>query len=235
MYVAPPCFAKRTQHQMSSEVATESPGGEPINELCRNVDAIAELHTCLTSSSDNFFRLRLLQAMEGPLREADIERMSAVSAINEHHRHLDRLFGFGLVRLVETSGEPYYERSRLAEKSIDTVGNLERRLGKEAAQTVYSASLGPDAILLFLKICGDQKEADLGLLRIRYTPVEIRRLSLSLPRVIEGSSAVFKLNEAGLLVYRDDGHIYMPPILARSLYQYLRELYGAVKASPTAD
>jgi hypothetical protein len=46
------------------------------------------------------------------------------------------------------------------------------------------------------------------------------------PRVIEGISAVDKLNEAGLLVYRDDDHIHMQPTQARGFYQYLRELYA---------
>jgi hypothetical protein len=34
-----------------------------------------------------------------------------------------------------------------------------------------------------------------------------------------------KLNEAGLVVYRDDGYIYVRPVRARSFYSYLRKLY----------
>ena len=79
---------------------------------------------------------------------------------------------------------------------------------------------------LFLKIYGDSRDADWKQLQIRYTPVEIGRLSLFLPRVIEGVSAIDKLNEADLLAYRDDDHIHMHPKKARSFYQYLRELYS---------
>ena len=52
-----------------------------------------------------------------------------------------------------------------------------------------------------------------------------------LPRIIEGVSAVDKLNEAELLVYRDDDYVHMPPKKARSFYQYLRNLHGIVRAN----
>ena len=56
------------------------------------------------------------------------------------------------------------------------------------------------------------------------------RLSLFLPRSVEGISAVDKLNEAGLLVYQADNYIHMPPTKARSFYQYLQDLLEIVKA-----
>ena len=177
--------------------------------------------------------MRLLQAMEVPLGEADIERLRVESGINEYHRHLNRLLKFGLARLEKVDGEQRYVRTGLAERAINAVRELERRLDKEAARNVYSASLGPNSIRLSLRIYGDRREADWEQLRIRYTPVEIGRLSLFLPRVIEGVSAVDKLNEANLLVYRDDDHIHMQPKKARGFYQYLRQLYGIARADTT--
>ena len=117
-------------------------------------------------------------------------------------------------------------KTATGERAINAVREFERRSGKEAAESVYAASLGPNSIRLFLRIYGDRKEADWEQMRIRYTPAEVGRLSLFVPRVIEGVSAVDKLNEAGLLVYRDDDHIYMQPTQARGFYQYLRELYA---------
>ena len=117
-------------------------------------------------------------------------------------------------------------RTATGERAINAVREFERRSGKEAAESVYAASLGPNSIRLFLRIYGDRKEADWEQMWIRYTPAEVGRLSLFVPRVIEGISAVDKLNEAGLLVYRDDDHIHMQPTQARGFYQYLRELYA---------
>ena len=45
---------------------------------------------------------------------------------------------------------------------------------------------------------------------------------------VGGVSAIDKLNQAGLLAYRDDDHIHMNPSLARGFYQYLRELHSVV-------
>ena len=98
------------------------------------------------------------------------------------------------------------------------------------ARAIYSASLGPNSIRLFLKIYGDRREDDWEQLRVRYAPVEIGQLSLFLPRVIEGVSAIDKLNEANLLVYRDNYYIHMQPKKARSFYQYLPEPYAVAIA-----
>lgn len=215
---------------MAAEVATNEMAGELIRDIFKNADAVAELHAYLTSPRGDYFRLRLLQAMEVPLGEADIERLRIESGVNEHHRHVNRLLRVGLIRQEAIDGNQHYVRTGLAERAINAVRELERRLGREAAQSVFSASLGANSIRLFLRIYGDRREADWEQLRITYTPVEIGRLSLFLPRVIEGVSAVDKLNEAQLLVYGDDDHIHMRPIKARSFYQYLRDLYGIVRA-----
>ena len=56
-------------------------------------------------------------------------------------------------------------------------------------------------------------------------------MSLFLPRIIEGVSAVDKLSVGGLFIYSDDGYVYMPAVKARAFYRYLRELYEIVRAN----
>ena len=214
---------------IADDTATEELAGHLIQEVFRDAETVAELHACLTSPRGDNSRLRLLQAMETPIKEADIEQLRIESGVNEHHRHLNRLARFGLTRLEQPDGEQLYVRTSLAERAINAVRELERRLGKDAADTVYSASLGANSIRLFLRIYGDRRQADWEQLRIRYSAIEIGRLSLFLPRVIEGISAIDKLNEAQLLVYLDDDHIHMQPAKARAFYQYLRELYAISK------
>ena len=46
--------------------------------------------------------------------------------------------------------------------------------------------------------------------------------------MIEEISAIDRLNEADLLVYRDDGYVYMQPTKARGFYQYLQTLLEIV-------
>ena len=211
---------------IGNENITDELAGETIREIFKHADGIADLHACLTSPRGNCFRLRLLQAMEFSMDEKVIAFLRAQSGINEYHRHLHMLMTFGLIRVQEVDGEKQYIRTGLAERAINAVRELERRASKEAAKAIFSASLGPNSIRFFLRIYGDKTEASPDHLQIRYTPVEMGRLSLFLPRVIEGIAAVDKLNEADLAVYQDDNQIYVHPIKARSFYQYLRALHG---------
>jgi hypothetical protein len=205
--------------------------GKKIKEIFKNAEEIAELHGCLTSPRGDNFRLRLLQAMENPLEEAAIEQLKIQSGVNEYRRHLNRLLGFGLIRVEEIGGKKQCTRTSLGEKAINALREFERRVGEEASQAVYRASLGPNSIRFFLRVYGDKREASGADLQIRYTPAQLGRMSLFLPRAIEGFSAIDKLNEAGLTEYRDDNYIYMQPIKARSFYQYLQELYEITSAN----
>ena len=210
---------------MAGERVADELAGQKIKEIFGRAEEIAELHACLTSSRGDNFRVRLLQALEVVLDEKAIEQLRIESGVNEYHRHLNRLLGFGLVRLQETDSKRMYLRTGLGEKAINALRQFEIRINKEGAKAVYSATLGPNSIRLFLRIYGDCREADWDRLQITYTPVEIGRLSLFLPRTIEGISAIDKLNEAELLVYREDNHIHMQPVKARSFYQYLQGLH----------
>ena len=215
---------------MFGKSAPHGLAGKTIKEIFKNDEGIAELHACLISPRGDNFRLRLLQAMEIPLDEAVIEQLRIQSGINESRRHLNRLLKFGLIQVGEIDGKKRWTRTSLAENAINALREFERRVGKEATQAVYSASLGPNSIRFFLRIYGDKGETRGADLQVRYTPAEIGRMSLFLPRAIEGVSAIDKLNEADLLVYRDDNYIYMQPIKAHSFYQYLQELYEIASA-----
>ena len=204
--------------------------GDIIKEIFKTAEKIAELHTCLTSPRGDNFRMRLLHKLEVPLDETTIEELRAESGIREHHRHLNKLSMFGLIRAQEIDDKKQYVRTHLGEQAVNALRAFERRVGKEAAKTVYSASLGPNSIRFFLRVYGHRKKADWEHLQIKYGPAEIGKLSLFLPRSVEGLSAVDKLNEAELLVYEADNHIYMHSIRARSFYQYLQELLEIVKA-----
>ncbi len=216
---------------MAGEIENFDLAGKTIKEIFKSAEQIAELHACLTSPRGDNFRMRLLQSMEVPLDEADIERLRVESGVNEYHRHLHRLLGFGLVRKQETDGTGLYIRTALGETAVNAVREFERRMGSQIAQSVCSAALGPNSIRLFLRVYGDRREAQWDRLQVTYTPAEIGSLSLFLPRTIEGISAIDKLNEAGLLVYQDDNQIHMQPLRARSFYQYLHELYRIVAAN----
>jgi len=216
---------------MAGVNAADELAGKTIKEIFKKAEEIADLHACLTSPRGDNFRLRLLHAFEVPLDETAIEDRRAESGIQEYHRHLNKLLRFRLIRAEEISGKKQHIRTALGEQAVNALREFERRVGKEAAEALYSASLGPNSIRLFLRVYGDKKEANWEHLQIRYAPAEIGKLSLFLPRTIEGLSAIDKLSEADLLVYQDDNHIYMQPVKARSFYQYLQQLYKIVSES----
>ncbi len=209
--------------------------GQRIKEIFRAAPAIAELHACLTGGGGDNFRFRLLQAAETPLEEETIERIRAESQIKEYHRHFNALLKFGLMKLRDAGGPREYVRSASGESAVNVVREFEHRIGSPGAEAVHKASLGPNSIRLFLRVYGDNKKADWGHRQIRYEPAEVGRLSLFLPRVIEGISAIDKLNECGLLVYEEDGGVYMPAVKARSFYQYLQGLYEVLDTDWNAE
>ena len=182
---------------MASEDVRNQLAGRTIKDIFKNAEKTAELHGCLTSPRGDHFRLRLLQGAGAPLGEAAIERLRIESGVNEYHRHLNMLLRFGLVQKQETDGNTLYTRTPLGETAVNAVREFERRVGTEDAQAVYSAALGPNSIRLFLRVYGDRREVEWDRLQITYSPVEIGRLCLFLPRTIDGISAIDKLNRKG--------------------------------------
>ena len=204
--------------------------GHTIKEIFRQAQPIAELHACLTSPRGDYFRWHLLQAMEVPLDDSAVEKLRVESPVHEYHRHLNMLIRFGLIEVSVSEGSRQYVRTAPGENAINALRELERRVTPEAAAAIHSASFGPNSIRFFLRLYGNRGEANWELRQVRFTPAEVGKLSVFLPRAIEGISAIDKLHEAGLLEYRDDNYIYMPPTRARSFYQYLQELYAILHA-----
>lgn len=203
--------------------------GRAIKDIFRQAQPIAELHACLTSSRGNHFRWHLLQALEFPLDESAVEKLRVESSVHEYHRHLNMLRRFGLIEVRDGEKTQQYVRTALGERAINALREFDRRVTPEAAAAIHSASFGPHSIQFFLRLYGNRGEANWELRQVRFTPAEVGKLSVFLPRVIEGISAIDKLHEAGLLEYRDDNYIYMQPTRARSFYQYLQELYAILR------
>ena len=205
--------------------------GKTIKEVFLRAEQISDLHSCITSPRGDYFRLRMLQEMEVPTDEITIDKERLESGIQEYQRHLHKLIRLGLISQSDSDGQTKFTRTDLGEKAVNAVRELQRTIGKEDARMIYASALGPNSLRLFLRIYGNKPEEGREQAEGRYTPVEIGRLSRFLPRVIDGVSAVDRLSEAGLVVYCDDGYIYVRPVRARGFYRYLRELHEIVRAN----
>ena len=216
------------EYTMTSADSRGDLAGNTIKEVFGHADQVADLHACRTSRRGDYFRFRLLQQMESPMGEEAAERMRVESGVNEYHRHLHMLLRHRLARLVDGDGASSLVRTDLGESAVNAVRELERRIGVAQARSIYCASLGPNCLRLFLRIYGDTGKASWEHLQVTYSPADIARLALFLPRAIDGISAVDTLNEAQLVVYREDNRVYMQATRARAFYHYLKELYAIV-------
>ncbi len=214
--------------------ADEDLQGRLIKEVFARAEEIADLHATITSSRGDRFRARLLHVLESKVDTAAIQEMAEERGLREYRRHLNKLAKFSLIRVEPSAEGEEIIRTPLGEQAVNALRELERRLGIEEARSLYDASLGTNSIRLFLRIYSCEKGVDWDTLKVRFTPAEIGRLSLFLPRSIEGISAVDKLNEAGLVSYEDDGFIYMRPRRTRAFYQYLRSLLEILQGYPDA-
>ena len=210
-----------TGESVASELA-----GRTIKEIFRRAEELADLHACITSPRGGYFRFRLLQCAEEPMAQDAVEQLRLHSGVHEAHRHLQRLLQYGLLRVLEEAGEVRYVRTPAGERAINVLRAFERRVSEEESEPIFQASLGANSIRFFLRLYGDKAMGDWDRLPGTFTPGEMGRLSLFLPRAIEGVSAVDKLHEARLVVYLDDNRVHMHPAKARSFYQYLRELFS---------
>lgn len=208
--------------------------GKLIKEIFARAEEIADLHAAITSSRGDRFRARLLHALESKMDRAAIQEMLEGTGLREHRRHLNKLAKFGLIQIKSTAEGEEIVRIPLGEQAVNAIRDLERRLGTKEARLLYNAALGTNSIRLFLRLYSCEKGVEWEKLKVRFTPTEIGRMSLFLPRSIEGISAVDKLNEAGLAAYENNGFIYVRPKRARAFYQYLRSLLGILKARPDA-
>lgn len=216
---------------MTVSKAAQELAGKTIKDVFKRADDVAELHSALSSPRGDYFRLHLLQGPEDNFDKSMMEQGRVAAGVQEYHRHLNKLLRWELVVEREVNGRKTYARSATGETAVNAIRELQKSVGWEEARAIYASSLGPNSIRLFLQIYGDKQEGTWDHPEVRYTPAEIGRLSLFLPRVIEGVSAIDKLSEAGLVVYRDDGYVYIPPVKARNFYRYLRELYEIVRTN----
>jgi len=204
--------------------------GKTINDIFKKVDSIARLHNTLTSIRGNYFHRVLLQVLEEEKSSSDIDTLRSKAGLGESQRHLHKLQEFHLIEeLKGGNGLKKYKRMMWGEEAINALRALDRGLGNEEAEKIYAASLGPNSLRLFLRVYGNKKEIDLEKREVRYSPAEIGRLSLFLPRTVEGVAAIDKLSDAELLVYKEDGHVYFNPKRARGFYKYLSSLNMVLK------
>ena len=133
--------------------------GENIKEVFHLAEEISSLHSCLTSPRGDYFRLRLLQAMEAPVEEAKIEKVQVESGVQEHLRHLNKLLFAGLISSQEFDTGCQYTRTELGERAINALREFQRSVGEEEAKAVCSAALGPNSMRFFLRIYGNIQEA----------------------------------------------------------------------------
>lgn len=210
-----------------NESIVQGLSGELIKEIYNRAVEIAELHGILTSPRGHFFRMELLHKLGRCLSENEMEKRREKAGLAEYERHLHKLSRFRLVEEDRLSEESFsWRRTELGEKATNALRELERRIGEESARRIYHANCGVNSIRLFLMVYGDNKEVDFVHREKRYTPSEIGKFCMFLPRSIEGISASDKLNEAGLLQYKDTENVVcLRHNQSRAFYQYLVALY----------
>lgn len=199
--------------------------GKVIKRIFRRAERVATLHAALTSRADDYFRRALLGSLGDGLSGRELRNLATTDHPAELDRHIGKLLDLGLIEESRHYGVERYRRTALADQSLDALCTLERKLGEKEARQIYDADLGPNSIRLFLRIYGDKRPYPEKGLEVSYSLLEMGKMSLFLPRTMEGYSAIDKLNLAGLLVC-DDDVFHMPPVKARSFYQYLKKLYA---------
>jgi len=184
-------------------------------------ERLAELHAVLTSPRGDHFRARLLQQVHTRLEDSDLDQLRRDSKLTEYERHIHKLAQFDLIDEKLDGCCIHYERTPRGEQAINTLRELERRVGTETASQIYDASLGVNSIRLFLKLYDVDHTPNVPGQDIIFQPSEIGRICRLLPRTVEGYAALDKLNDAGLLSCRDDNVFVFAAVKARAVYQYL--------------
>ena len=146
--------------------------------MFHRAEEISCLHSCLTSPRGDYFRLRMLQAMEALVEEAEIEKVQVESGVQEHIRHLNKLLKAGLISAQGFDGETKYTQTELGERAVNALLEFQRSFGEEESRSAYSAALDPNPIRLFLRIYGNEPKQPQEHLDVRYTPAEVERMSL---------------------------------------------------------
>ena len=200
--------------------------GLVIKKIYLNVEPVAELHGVISSPRGQYLHRRLLHALREGLPPSEIERLREEYGVEESDRHIHKLARWGLIEPVRTAEEiTLYVRTILGEEALNTVRELERKIGEDRARTICEAALGVNAIRLFLTIFGSNKAPDLSAMEVIYTPLEIGQLIRVFARSVEGISSLDKLDDAGLVSYMEDGNIHVNPRRSTAFYAYLKRLH----------
>ena len=206
--------------------------GVIIKNIYRNLASVAELHSVLTSPRGKYLHRRLLHAMREKLSYDEIERLCKEYDVEESDRHINRLTKWQLIEPATTpEGVAGYVRTELGEEALNTVREMERKIGEEKAEVICRSALGVNAMKMFLTIFGNNKEADLFTREVTYTPLEIGQLIRGFVRNVEGISSLDKLDDAGIVSYLDDGNIHVNPRRSTAFYGYLKKLYELLERS----
>lgn len=199
--------------------------GNIIKSIFENAEIVARLHRVISSPRGDYFRSRILQMSRTEISLSEIKSLKHQAELAETHRHLNKLLG---LELIQVSKDGIYRRTDKGEQAINALKALETDVGQEEARRIFRSFLGVNSVKLFLRVYGNGKRIDLVKKEVKFTPQEIGKLSLFLPRSIEGLAAIDKLSDAELLIYRDDGNIYFNPKKARGFYKYLKSLYKTI-------
>lgn len=221
----------QTDMNKSPESIPEALEGKRIKEVFKNAQRIAELHNTLASKRGDYFRKKLLHMLGDTQDPGLFGRLRDEAGVREYQRHIHKLIRFKLIEASPQAQGESFIRTPLGEEAVNALRELERNVGREAAKRIYEASLGMYSIQLSLRVYGSPKEADFVSRKVKYTPLEVGQLTYFLPRSMDGLASIDKLNEAGLLVYEDDEHVYAPAILLRSFYKYLLALHEILQKS----
>lgn len=198
--------------------------GKRLKKIFRNADVIGQLHITLTSRRGNYFRKKLLNQLGEEGTTDVVEKLRQEAGVTEYERHIQKLLQFHLIDLKHEGDKDIYFRTELGETAINAMRELERDVGREEALRIYDASLGEHSVQLFLVVYSDKREPDFETRKLKYTPQEVGQLAYFLHRSVEAMAAVDKLNDAGILTYEDDGHVYASSKILRGFYKYYLNL-----------
>lgn len=207
---------------MDIEQQINSLEGDVIKGIFKDAEAIAFLHQTISSPRGDYFRRKLLQLIATETNISEIENLKTEAQLRELQRHINKL---SELQLISSCKEGVYNRTEKGEKVVNALRALETELGTEDARKIFTSVLGPNSIRFFLRVYGSRKEVNLKNKEVKFSTAEIGKLALFLPRSIEGIAAIDKLSDAELLVYKDNGSVYLDPVKARSFYKYLKLLH----------
>ncbi|CAN2040395.1 putative HTH arsR-type domain-containing protein [Candidatus Magnetomoraceae bacterium gMMP-15] len=201
-----------------------------IGLMSRKAYSLADLHWILTSPQGGKLRVELLQTLSNFSFCADeikcLWKDENIADIKEYLSHLKK---FKLISDKKKEGNKVFFRTNKGELAVNALKALISRLGDKQSEKIFKACLGKYSIRFFLKAYGKKWDNSFKNLELFFTYTELGWIAMPLPRSIEGMTAFERLNDAGLLIYKNNDEIYMPSIISRNFFRYLEDLYDITK------